>query len=379
MHIAYLTPEYPHAECTSSGGLGTSILNMATALVEKGQKVSVVVYGQKEDKIFQERGIDFYLIRQQTYKIGGWYFYRKYLQRVLNDLVRNKGVDIIEAAEWTGITAFMRLEAPLVLRLHGSDAYFCELEGRKQKWKNFLLEKVALKRADALVSVSSYTAKLTQDIFHLRKEIDIVHNGISVENFQPGIEKQNTNEILYFGTIIRKKGVLELAKAFNRVVTENPKSQLTVIGKDTTDIFENISTLELFKGLLSPEAMQQFRYLKQVEYSEIKNHIQQADIVVLPSFAEALPMTWLEAMSMEKALVTSNIGWAKEIMENGVTGFTVNPNDHIQFSEKVICLLNNPEKRELMGKAARKKVEQNFAMQIVAEKNIRFYKSQLRD
>ncbi len=51
MHLAFLTPEYPHPLSTSSGGLGTSIKNMVTALAEKGIKVTVFIYGQQQNKI----------------------------------------------------------------------------------------------------------------------------------------------------------------------------------------------------------------------------------------------------------------------------------------------------------------------------------------
>ena len=74
MHIAYLTPEYPHPQSNSSGGLGTSISNMANALIEKGVKVSLVIYGQETDNVFGENGIEFHLLRQRKYKIGGWFF-----------------------------------------------------------------------------------------------------------------------------------------------------------------------------------------------------------------------------------------------------------------------------------------------------------------
>ena len=45
----------------------------------------------------------------------------------------------IEAPDWTGITAFMRLKAPLVIRFHGSDTYFCHLEKTASKNKKLLV------------------------------------------------------------------------------------------------------------------------------------------------------------------------------------------------------------------------------------------------
>ena len=49
MHIAFLTPEYPHSELSRSGGLGTSIKNLAKGLVQNGVKVSIFIIGQSKN------------------------------------------------------------------------------------------------------------------------------------------------------------------------------------------------------------------------------------------------------------------------------------------------------------------------------------------
>ncbi|WP_405199448.1 glycosyltransferase family 4 protein [Christiangramia sp. LLG6405-1] len=378
MHIGFITPEYPHYNSTPSGGLGTSIKNLATSLVDKEINVSVFIYGQQKDHNFKEDGINFHFIKQGNYSFFGWFRYRKFLESYINRSIVRDNIDLIEAPDWTGITAFIKLSCPLLIRMNGSDAYFCYMDGRKQKLKNRFFEKTALKSADALISVSEFTAEKTKELFKLNSEIAVIPNSIEIDLFKPAKIKGEGKTILYFGTFIRKKGVLELAVIFNEVVIKHPETELWSIGKDVVDIFERRSTLELFQEKLSPLAKQQFKFLPEVTYSEIKEHVAEAAVIVLPSFAEAMPMTWLEAMAMEKALVTSNIGWAKEVMEDEVTGFTVNPKDHNQFAEKVLFLLNNPEKRKQMGKAARKKIQNEFATKVVVERNINFYKNQLQ-
>ena len=153
---------------------------MANALVNKGIKISVIIYGQKEDINFQENGIMFHLLKQRTYKFGGWFLYRKYIQNYLNRFAKENHIDVIEAPDWTGITAFMTLNVPVVIRMNGSDAYFCKLDARKQKWKNRLFEGIALKNADALVSVSNFTAEITREIFDLKKRIIIIPNSLNL-------------------------------------------------------------------------------------------------------------------------------------------------------------------------------------------------------
>ena len=373
MHLGFLTPEYPHPRVLSSAGIGTSIGNLAVALASEGVTVSIFVYGQKEDAVFSENGIKFHLIRQRKFSLVGWFVYRKFLQNYLNKFITVDKIEAIEAPDWTGITAFMKLRCPLVIRMHGSDSYFCRLEGRPQKKKNFWFEKKALKGANRLLSVSEFTAIQTTNIFKLKKKMEVIPNSVDSNYFRPYQKAIEPDTLLYFGSLIRKKGVLELAEIFNKVVEQRPEVKLLLLGKDVKDIFQNQSTLELFQQKLSPEAKKQVNHIPGVAYDKIRVYIASAAVVVLPSFAEALPMTWLEAMAMEKALVTSNIGWAKEVMINGKTGYTEDPTNHLAYAEKIVKLLNAPEEAQQKGKTAREQVVRKFSTEVVVRQNIDFY------
>src|SRR5690606_34870048 len=129
----------------------------------------------------------------------------------------------IEAPDWTGITAFMSLKCPLIIRFNGSDSYFCRLENRPQKKKNFWFEKLALKGADHLLSVSKFTAEQTALIFDIKRKITVIPNSVDITYFNLKNRDIEPNTILYFGTIIRKKGVLELAAIFNIIIKEKPE------------------------------------------------------------------------------------------------------------------------------------------------------------
>ena len=373
MHIGFLTPEYPHARTGPAGGLGTSIKNMVNAFIIKGIQVSVFIYGQREDDIFTENEIQFHLISHRSYRMFGWYLHRKYLQNYLNRYIAENKIDAVEAPDWTGITAFMKLKCPLVIRMNGSDAYFCKLDHRPQKQKNFWFEKLALKGADHLLSVSRFTAEETRKIFKLKKHIEVIPNSIDVERFLSRHEQEQPGNILYFGSLIRKKGVLELPEIFNRIVAQVPAAQLRLAGRDVPDISTGKSTKELMQEQFTPAAANKVEWLGSLPYDAVLEEIDKAQVVVLPSYAEALPMTWIEAMAMEKALVTSHIGWAKEVMLDGKTGFTVDPKDHEAFSEKVLNLLNNPALAQQMGKAARERVLEKFSTEVVVKQNITFY------
>ena len=350
MHIAFLTPEYPRQESTPAGGLGTSIESVVNALNARGFQVSVFIYGQQHNKTFSENNVSYHFIAQKKYPVLGWYLYRSYLQKYIQKYIDLDNVELLEVPDWTGISAFMNLKIPIVMRLNGSDAYFCHIENRKQKPKNRFFEFRAYKKADYIISVSEFTGKLSNEIFGTDRKFKVIPNSVDTEKFNPKNSIVEENTILYFGTIIRKKGVLELAEIFNEVINKNPNASLKIAGRDVVDVFEKKSTLKLFREKLSEDASTRMDYLGALNYKDIAQEIEKASVIVLPSFAEALPMTWIEAMAMEKPLVTSNIGWAEEVMINGKTGFTVDPKSHEEFSGKILWLLKNPKKAKEMGR-----------------------------
>jgi glycosyltransferase involved in cell wall biosynthesis len=183
------------------------------------------------------------------------------------------------------------------------------------------------------------------------------------------------NTILYFGSLIRKKGLLELPLIFNEVVQKNPSAQLLLIGRDVPDVVSgNPSTWQMMQQLFTAEALRNVRYLGSVPYQEIKAHIKAASLCVFPTFAEALPVSWIEAMALQKPIVASNIGWSTEVIEEGVEGFLVHPKDYEHYAARILELLDNPQMQVDFGAAARKKVVAKFSMEEVAQQSVLFYK-----
>ena len=379
MKIAFLTPEYPHPKTGSSGGIGTSIKNLSIGLLAEGCSVRVLVYGQKEEAVFDDNGITVQQIRNVKFKGLSWWLTRKKLERLINELYANKAIDLVEAPDWTGITSFIQpKKCPVVIRLNGSDTYFCHLDQRPVKWNNKFHERRPTQKADVLLPVSKFTADLTNEVFGLHKEFTIIPNSIDVDLFD-GNRNDNDKEknvILYFGSLIRKKGLLELPLIFNEVIQKNPNAKLVLIGKDVSDVITgNTSTWQMMRQLFSEAALSNVSYLGSVPYQEIKEHIKAASVCVFPTFAEALPVSWIEAMALQKPIVASNIGWANEVIEDGVEGFLVHPKDHEKYAERILELLGNPKMQSAFGMAARKKVLASFSMEIVAQQSMSFYKT----
>nr|WP_233173168.1 glycosyltransferase family 4 protein [Flavobacterium sp. ASV13] len=377
MKIAFLTPEYPHLKTGNSGGLGTSIKNLAIGLLEKGVSVRILVYGQKKDEIFMDNGIIIQQIKNKKLKGLSWFLTRKKIEKVINQLYSANEIDLVEAPDWTGITSFIQpKKCPVIIRLHGSDTYFCHLDNRPVKWINKFHEKRALKKANALLSVSQFTADTTNRVFGLDKNFKIIPNLIDIKLFEPSNNlTQVDKNIFYFGSLIRKKGLLELPLIFNEVVERNPEAKLILVGKDVPDIISgNSSTWQMMQGLFSEKAKSNVSYSGSVPYSEIKTKIEQTAVCVFPSFAEAFPVSWLEAMAMEKAIIASDIGWAGEVIIDGESGFLVHPKNHSLFAVKILQLLDNSAQAREIGKKARSRAEHFFGTDKITNDNINFYK-----
>jgi glycosyltransferase involved in cell wall biosynthesis len=375
MKIAFLTPEFPHPKMVSAGGLGTSILNLSKGLVGLGHEVSILVYGQKDDTFFVENDISFYRIKNIRLKGFSRVLTQIKIEKLINSLVNESKVDIVEATDWTGITSNIKPKCPVVIRLNGSDTYFCHLDSRPVKFWNRFREKRALQNATALLSVSQYTADLTKELFSLERDFTIIPNCIDINKFSTeSVTKVEENIILYFGTLIRKKGLLELPLIFNEVYKKNNKAKLIVIGRDASDIISgNHSTWVMMQSLFDATALKNVNYIGSVAYDEIKAHVSSASVCVFPTFAEALPVSWIEAMALKKAIVASDIGWAAETIVDSVEGFLVHPKNHNLFADRILELLDNQKLRNQFGIEARKKVVQKFSIEVVAKQSADFY------
>jgi glycosyltransferase involved in cell wall biosynthesis len=375
MKLAFLTPEFPHPKTGTSGGIGTSIFNLSKGLVALGHEVSILVYGQKADTFFVENDISFYIIKNIKLKGFSRVLTQRKIEKLINSLVNESKVDIVEATDWTGITSNIKPKCPVVIRLNGSDTYFCYLDNRPVKFWNKFREKRALQNATALLSVSQYTADLTKELFSLERDIAIIPNCIDINKFSSeSVTKVEENIILYFGTLIRKKGLLELPLIFNEVYKKNNKAKLIVIGRDASDIISgNHSTWAMMQSLFDATALKNVNYIGSVAYDQIKAHVSSASVCVFPTFAEALPVSWIEAMALKKAIVASDVGWAAEIIEDSVEGFLVHPKNHNLFADRILELLANQKLRNQFGIEARRKVEQKFGIEIVAKQSVDYY------
>lgn len=371
MHIGFLTSEYPPLP---SGGIGTSLRNLARALVAQGHRVTVVGWGRGIE--MEDAGVRVRFLEETRVPRLGWFLNRARVRRELVRLVEAEGLDVVEAPDWSGLSAGLRLPCPLAVRCHGSATYFADILGERVRPQVVLAERMALEGADGLSSVSRFTADRTRELFGLADRFRVIPNGIDLARFAPGDPWEvEPATILYFGTLIRKKGVLDLGPAFSEVVRREPRARLVLAGRDSRDRrTRSASTWSLLESSLSPAALQRTEHLGAIPYERVQDRVRRAAVCVFPSYAEAQPLSWLEAMACGRPLVGYDLGWAREIVRPGVDGLLVPPGDTRALADAVLGLLADPERAARLGAAARQRVESRFEVGRVAGECLAWYK-----
>lgn len=379
MHIGFLTPEYPHDRVNYSAGIGTSLKNLIDSLLKINCRVSVFVYNENCYDYIEEGGLTIHLIQQAKPGNASWYTNRKRINKYVQYYIHTEKIDLIEAPDWTGITSFMSFTCPVAIRLHGSDGFFCYTENRPQKLKNYFFEKLALQQADAVISPNAFTQRITQKVFKISsfKQVETINLGLNLANFGDfDFAEIEENSVYYLGTIIRKKGVFNLPAIFGEISKAEPKSKFYLIGNDAPDVFSGEeSTWKLLKKEISPEILRHVTYLGKIEYKEVAEYLKRANVCVFPSMAETTGMVTLEAMAMGRPVIASNEDWSKELIDDGMNGYRINPLDYQRFAKTACGIFNDRSKAISLGQNARAKVEKEFDATSTARKNLDFYKT----
>lgn len=107
--------------------------------------------------------------------------------------------------------------------------------------------------------------------------------------------------------------------------------------------------------------------------SDVKELLNLSDVFVLPSLWEVVPLGLLEAMSMEKACIATNIDGTNEALNDNENGLFMEPNSYEQLAEKIILLAENKELKKSLGEKARKTVVEKFDLKELVGKNELIY------
>lgn len=182
--------------------------------------------------------------------------------------------------------------------------------------------------------------------------IRIVHCGVTPVLYGPH-EETEAPTVVFVGRLDSVKGVPLLIEAFARVREEHPRARLSIIG----DGSERAACEARVQALGMGEVTTFHGYKTSAEVADM---LRRSDMLVLPSFAEGVPVVLMEAMASGIPVVASGVAGVAELVGNGISGFTVPPGDVETLAARISALIADPELRARMGQAGREKVEAEF-------------------
>jgi glycosyltransferase involved in cell wall biosynthesis len=323
-----------------------------------------------------DQGVKVYrLPRRFRLRKGSGLLDRVVLTAAVARLVRASGVDLLEVPDWGGMLLPYHFGIPKIVRLCGSHLFYSRIPGQPMKLSTVFFECLNLWTASSWVAISEVVADTTKRVVRFGpRPVAVIHNFVDTEKFTPGRNNTEGNRIiLYTGSLLPKKGIMQLVQSLPEVLRRFPDVAFKAVGKDSRDPVTGESMTEHLLMSLPHDVRPQVSFLGVRPHSEMPMHYQQATVCAMPSLQEAFGLMWLEAMACGKPTIASKTGAGPELIEDGVSGLLCNPYDRADIARKLIYLLENGDVRERLGKSARERVVQRFSPSVIVEKNLDLY------
>jgi glycosyltransferase involved in cell wall biosynthesis len=347
-------------ETVALGGAEMVVLQLAEELRTRGHSVHPVVPGNRDGWLVDalrgsgftwhtyegHRGIDFSLLRRMT----------RMLQRLRVDVVHSH--EFVMAVYGTAIAR--KLGIPHVVTMHGN-------MNMTRKWRRRAALRWAFKRSRAVVAVSEDTRRHLESSLGLRRGVvQVVPNGIPVRSGDGSRVRRELgimpSELVFVavGSLMARKGHAVLLEAMADLGRRStmPGWRLLIAGQGAErprlEAIIREHALEKQVHLLGPR-------------NDVPDLLAAADIFVMPSLWEGLPLAILEAMFAGKAIVASRTSGIPEAIDDRVNGLLTPPGDVVALTDALQLLVQNAEYRAELGRAAQQRATARFSIAAVAD------------
>jgi glycosyltransferase involved in cell wall biosynthesis len=243
--------------------------------------------------------------------------------------------------------ALARVPASVLVEVHGDWRTATTLYGSPARR---LLEPVsrvaanaAVRGADAVRTVSPFTSSLVRELGVEPAATFTTYYDASAFTAEPPVPVPDAQRALFVGVAERYKNVHALADAWRLVAARLPEAQLHVVskGRERT-VFER----------LARDLPRQVRWDEWLSSSEVAAALDEAAIFVLPSFSEGLPRVAMEAFARGRGVVGARAGGIPDIVEDGVSGLLVPPDDPDALADALVRALSEPGLAASLGAGA---------------------------
>jgi len=185
------------------------------------------------------------------------------------------------------------------------------------------------------------------------ERLQVVHCGVDTERFGYHEVRAQVCKLLYTGRLATEKGLGVLFESLRNLQARGYDLQLTLLGdgSDRRRLEElaqrlGISARVVFAGYASPE--------------RLRECLQGSDLFILPSFAEGVPVSLMEAMACGVPVLSTYVGGVAELVTPGQTGLLVPPADSAALADAIARYCDDPELRQRVARRARETVVTDF-------------------
>jgi len=362
------------------GGLENGLVNLINTMPREFCRHAIVCMTDHTDfsSRIRRQDVDIYDLHKRPGKDFGVYLELWKLFRALKpDIVHTRNLSALEAqlpALLAGVPYRVHAE-------HGRDVH--DIDGTSRKYA--LLRRMFTPMIDRYIVLShdlqQYLIKMVRVA---PRKITEISNGVDIGRFRPVASRERPalprqfagKDNIIIGTVGRMEAVkdqLNLVRAFIQLAGQYPDGgvtpRLVMIGDG--------SLREPARELLSRAGMDDIAWLPGGR-DNIPELLQSMDIFVLPSLAEGISNTILEAMASGLPVVATDVGGNGELVEHGRTGVLVPRGDPAALAAAIRRYIDDQVLRKKHGTAARVRCEKKFSIEAMVSNYLDFYGNLLK-
>lgn len=199
------------------------------------------------------------------------------------------------------------------------------------------------------------------------EKFQIIRCGVDLEKYTIRTGERSAGSILFVGRLSDEKGVNVLLESLALLKSQNIEFRLTVLGDGPSrrDIERQINQLQL-DGLVE--------LLGYVDQTTIREFLSETDIFILPSFAEGIPVSLMEAMAIGVPVISTHVGGISELIIDNYTGLLCYPSDSVGLANSIRKYLSDQGFKEKIVEQARAHIEKEFNVDEQIEKLAELFK-----
>lgn len=200
---------------------------------------------------------------------------------------------------------------------------------------------------------------------HNNKATIVENYGILQEDLiKEKFTKPNHKMILFLGFICERKGCLDIPAIVDQVCRKIPDARFIIGGS---------GEIEKVKQKLSAKYKDNVEFPGWIRNEQKKQYLREADIFLLPSYNEGMPMAILDAMGCGLPIVSTEVGGIPKIVRQGVNGYLYKPGDSKNMACAIIEYLTDDEKRLKAGRESVDVIRKSYSLQQNIDKLERVY------